>query len=452
MGSNLNDAQIEVIQDEYMEIQEDNTEERRIPISQKDLRSRITHLNTEQQLILNKIRNKLLNNDNNQTFEIIHGPGGVGKSYLAKIITDAINLSYDSDLYNLKRHIMVAAPTGVAAKAITGRTLHNAFSLPIEKFGLGNYKPLTGRYKENCINYQYMILKIIKGISLENKRALFKDVKWVIIDEMSMISYPVLRMIHCRLQQFKNNDDLLFGGCNVILMGDLLQLKPIYGGCIFEQPWAIRHEINIWKQFKMNILFRNQRNTGDIEYGELCSRIRVGKQTSNDIKTLIERKNYYTRNKKEFENAIRLCSTKKAVEQYNNNALYKIGQNNKIYDIKSNDTYAIGANCGKNALQKHIYSEESNCGGITDKIKICIGARVMLRRNIDVSIGLVNGAMGTVIGFQWPNLALSQLNNGDIPEFILIDFDDKTIVQKYHEKVDNYVKIRPITVTFDGKE
>jgi len=101
-------------------------------------------LNPEQQSILNKIRRILGSSNAEQAFEIIHGPGGVGKSFLAKIIIDSINLVYDTDPLLLKNHVLVAAPTGVAAKAIAGRTLHNAFSLPIEKFGLGKYVPLKG--------------------------------------------------------------------------------------------------------------------------------------------------------------------------------------------------------------------------------------------------------------------------------------------------------------------
>ena len=81
------------------------------------------------------------------------------------------------------------------------------------------------------------------GSALETKRQLFKDVKWVIIDEMSMISYAVFRNIHLRLQQFKNNQDECFGGCNIILMGDLMQLKPIYGSCIFQQPKKLLRQI-----------------------------------------------------------------------------------------------------------------------------------------------------------------------------------------------------------------
>jgi len=142
--TSLNNEQLSIVEDDISEIIEENNEIERQPISQESLRERIRELNLEQKLILDKIRYKLGSNDSEQAFEIIHGPGGVGKSFLAKIIIDAINLTYDTDILNLKKHIMVAAPTGVAAKAIAGRTLHNAFSLPIEKFKLGQYTPIKG--------------------------------------------------------------------------------------------------------------------------------------------------------------------------------------------------------------------------------------------------------------------------------------------------------------------
>lgn len=55
------------------------------------------------------------------------------------------------------------------------------------------------------------------------------------IDEVSMVSYENLRMIHLRLQEFKNNEKLL-GGVNVVLFGDIMQLFPIKGHWCFAQP------------------------------------------------------------------------------------------------------------------------------------------------------------------------------------------------------------------------
>jgi hypothetical protein len=170
LETSLSDEQISVIEDEFIEIIENNNEGDRVPISQDDLRNRINQLNFEQKSILNKIRRNLASPESNQAFEIIHGPGGVGKSFLAKILIDAINLSYDFDITNLKRHVLVAAPTIVAAKAIAGRTLHNAFSLPIEKFGLGQYQPIKG-INHYLIkgNLSLLIFSLI-GKNLETKR------------------------------------------------------------------------------------------------------------------------------------------------------------------------------------------------------------------------------------------------------------------------------------------
>ncbi len=280
---------------------------------------------------------------------------------------------------------------------------------------------------------------------------MYHDIKWIIIDEMSMISYPVLRMIHLRLQQFKNNDEA-FGGCHFILMGDLLQLKPINGGCIFEQPAILATETNLWKLFKMNILWRNQRHIGDTTYGDMCGRIRIGQQTANDLKVLNDRLIYYNNNKEEFQNAIHLCATKASVQKQNQYGLSKVSNGKILYDINASDTYAVGINCNKKASKKHIYKEESNCGGIIDSIQLCIGARVMLRRNKDINAGLVNGAMGTVTLFKWPLFSKEQANKGDLPDEVHIKFDDPNIINNYYDKQGDSIIIRPMSVNFDGKE
>ena len=166
---------------------------------------------------------------------------------------------------------------------------------------------------------------------------MFKDIKWVIIDEMSMISYPVLRTIHLRLQQFKDNQQDLFGGCNIILMGDLLQLKPCFGGCISEKPSQYYTDIDLWSIFNMNVLWRNQRHIGDTAYGDLCSRMRVGEYTSADLNTLIERMNYYNINKDQFKESIHLCARRKTVAYYNKIGLEKVSLNQKVYRINCDD-------------------------------------------------------------------------------------------------------------------
>ena len=43
-----------------------------------------------------------------------------------------------------------------------------------------------------------------------------------------------------------------------------------------------------------------------------------------------------------------------------------------------------------------INSDSNMTAGLEAKLRLAVGARVMLRRNIDTSAGLVNGAIGTI--------------------------------------------------------
>jgi hypothetical protein len=45
-----------------------------------------------------------------------------------------------------------------------------------------------------------------------------------------------------------------------------------------------------------------------------------------------------------------------------------------------------------------------------------------------------------------------QLKTGQVPEVVLIKFDDSTIADKYIDKVRDQIKVRPVCVSFDGKE
>lgn len=86
----------------------------------------------------------------------------------------------------------------------------------------------------------------------------------------------------------------------------------------------------------------------------------------------------------------------------------------------------------------------NNCGGLLHIIKLAEGSRVMLRRNISVTNSLVNGVMGIVKKFEWPALRRDQLQEGELPDAVLIQFDDDTIGIKVKDS-DSYVAIAPVT-------
>uniref|UniRef100_A0A1X7TXA6 DNA helicase Pif1-like 2B domain-containing protein n=1 Tax=Amphimedon queenslandica TaxID=400682 RepID=A0A1X7TXA6_AMPQE len=52
--------------------------------------------------------------------------------------------------------------------------------------------------------------------------------------------------------------------------------------------------------------------------------------------------------------------------------------------------------------------------GLETVLSLAVGCRVMLRRNIDVTVGLVNGAIGTVMGIYATHISI-KLDNIDVP-------------------------------------
>lgn len=75
-----------------------------------------------------------------------------------------------------------------------------------------------------------------------------------------------------------------------------------------------------------------------------------------------------------------------------------------------------------NVNMDNIVSGDINkTGGLQNELEIFNGARVMLRSNINIDQGLVNGAMGTIAGIVWPLFPCDQMYDTDIPS-VRIDF------------------------------
>lgn len=75
-----------------------------------------------------------------------------------------------------------------------------------------------------------------------------------------------------------------------------------------------------------------------------------------------------------------------------------------------------------NVNMDNIVSGDINkTGGLQKELEIFNGARVMLRSNINIEQGLVNGAMGTITEIVWPLFCRDQMYDTDIPS-VVIDF------------------------------
>ncbi|RZI96231.1 MAG: AAA family ATPase [Microbacterium sp.] len=125
------------------------------------------------------------------------GKAGTGKSTLVRHF-----------LATTERRVVVAAPTGIAALNVEGYTIHRLFGFrpttTLDDVRSGTYRP--GRFT-----------KAIRGLQT------------LVVDEASMVRADVFDMVEAALRRFGPREGEPFGGVQVVLVGDLLQLPPIVG-------------------------------------------------------------------------------------------------------------------------------------------------------------------------------------------------------------------------------
>ena len=304
----------------------------------------------------------------------ISGSGGVGKSHVISLLRH-ITIKYlrylphvtPSDLLCL-----TCAPTGTAAFNINGMTIHSAFLIPIT---MRTYQNL-GTDTLNTLRNQLQHLKV------------------VIIDEISMVSSTLLYYIHRRLQEIKGcqNNQSTFGDVTVIAVGDFYQLKPVKNSFVFELPndgYAALHD-PLWYQFKFTELTQIMRQKDDKRFAELLNHVRTNSCTEEDIKLLESRSISADSTDYPFE-SLHVYTTWKNVNKYNAKMMSKL--QGTVYTLKSIDT-KIDTNSG---VEVRFSNRASDTGGLLDELQLVAGCRVMLKYNIDVSDGLVNGATGKVL-------------------------------------------------------
>lgn len=147
-----------------------------------------------------------VNNTDRNVF--LTGKAGTGKTtFLHKL-----------KMQSLKRMVVVA-PTGVAAINAKGVTIHSFFQMPF-----GPILPDTDLNASTGFNRKFNKTKI----------NIIKSMDLLVIDEISMVRADLLDGIDKTLRRFKNKNKV-FGGVQVLMIGDLQQLSPV----IKEQEWDL---------------------------------------------------------------------------------------------------------------------------------------------------------------------------------------------------------------------
>lgn len=286
---------------------------------------------------------------------------GGGKTFLVNHIINTFNKPY-----------LLCASTGIAATLIGGRTLHSQFLIGFEQNAEESARQISGKRERNI-----------------------RKARLLIIDEISMVSDKLLDCVDkiCRLVRGKAH--LPFGGLQVILCGDFLQLPPVFKGSNEDGTYCIHSKA--WKaaQIVPFMLTTNFRQGDDARFYDILTRVRYNCVNQSTIDLL------KTRELAPTDDVIRLYSTNHEVDSYNDAMYEKLDlETEKEYSmfIDGEPTYV------KNFLNNSLFIQE---------LKLRQNARVMLLSNEEIDgVYLCNGSLGTITNFDDGGFPIVQFDSG----------------------------------------
>lgn len=336
-------------------------------MSSADFCAAMRMANDKQMALLLHIINKLLSNDNSPLQIFFTGPAGCGKTFVIKLIMEIYNRFSDSDGYcNV---YITCASTGKAAVAIDGTTVHTALKISLSKL-----LPLSIE-----VAHQY--------------RSLFKYVRAIIIDEVSMIGAELLEQIDLRLKQITGNFTKNYGDLDVILIGDLRQLPPVRATPIYKQIKRRMTGPTVWRNLKFYELTEVMRQA-NVMFSNALTKIGNREKLNSDELALIESKFVSTEEADiGCPHGIRLFLSNADVQNYNKSILNMA--DNKVTSV-AKDVYTGCYNAEQEEFVKQKLHKMStiDTGGLPYEITFVLGKYYMLTTNVDVSDGLANGAVG----------------------------------------------------------
>ncbi|KAL0839418.1 hypothetical protein ABMA28_016142 [Loxostege sticticalis] len=322
-----------------------------ISIDLSDIKDIFIKLTDEQRNIVMHIYYLYKNRSNQDDEEyeetpkiILLGPAGSGKStiisFIEKLITWEENKTSDCP-QNLK--VIKCAFTGKAAANIEGLTLNHIFSIPI--------------YKTRSLSKK----------RLDTKKEVLQHCVLFICDEISMVGEKTMTNVNSRLQQIFD-DETLYGGRIVLLVGDLYQIDPVRQKPLYPKS-------KFWTCCEFYELTKIMRQA-DEKFITALNNFRDSKMTQRDMKLLRSRE---VQNYDQVPNsAIHLFYENKRVDEYNN---YKLNQSNEKEEV--------------------ITAIEDDDKWDPSELRVKIGIRYMITCNVDVGDGLANGTTGIVKGFDY---------------------------------------------------
>ena len=208
-----------------------------------------------------------------------------------------------------------------------------------------------------------------------------------------MVKADMLYQLDLKLQELKERVGIPFGGVSILLLGDILQLRPVMGAFIFEKPknkefHATYKLDNRWEMFDVLNLEVNHRQGEDKCYAETLNRIRMGKMDEED-KIKLNKRVRHKIHPDLKDVALFVVPTRKTCSNYNK----------KYINLLEGDEITLKATHFHETQKKFTPFIEKKEGAIgttsfQDELKLKIGAKIIIIHNIDTTDGLTNGQLG----------------------------------------------------------
>lgn len=188
-----------------------------------------------------------------------------------------------------------------------------------------------------------------------------------------------------RKHKFADNsggEEQLWGGIQLIVTGDFFQLPPVHAA---NPDKEFAFEADCWRaSFDLHVELTRVFRQSDPQMVELLQGIRAGSVNIDHLQLLNR------------------CIVKNQLDNWDSTITRLYPRNQDVKRINDERLRSLSG-----AFIKYVALDEGNepwkkqlkQGIAPEELEICSGARVMLLKNIDAGLGLVNGATGTVTGF-----------------------------------------------------
>lgn len=282
----------------------------------------------------------------------ITGGGGTGKSYLLDQMQQAMRIA-------------VTATTGIAALNVNGATIHSFTGLGLGNIPAENAVKNLKRRARDYNDPRYERLKYLKTLA---------------IDELSMLEVHYFKLLD-EFFRLLREDDSPFGGLQLVMFGDFLQLPPVVKTGIARFAF----ECPEWDRLSPDLfMLRQTYRQADQSFADILHEIRMGRLSERGRELIEER--FHAVDEDPEKAPVVLNTHNQGCDQRNGLELKKFLTKNPPSLYSSVDW---------GAQDYHVDNLDKNCLAPRE-LTLCPGARVMLLKNIDPYAGLANGSIGTV--------------------------------------------------------